>query len=170
MNHWVSVCLVAVICSGVVAVLGTLALQALRAQPLARSLTTLVLVPVTAVALGVTVAAISMFLMSDDLYVTLVVVTVSGALALLAAAALSQPYADAGRRLRESARHLGEPWYSSAGEVPTAELSALARDLDLTHTRLVESRNRERALEASRRELIAWSATTCGRPWPASGR
>src|SRR3954469_9282058 len=156
MNHWVAVCLVAVICSGAVAVIGTLVLQALRAQPLTRSLTTLVLLPVTAVALGVTVAAVSMFLMSDDLYVTLVVVAVSAALALLAAAALSRPYAEAGRRLRESARHLGEPWYTSAGEVPTAELAALARALGVSHTRLIEWAERERALEASRRELIAW--------------
>src|SRR4051812_31751517 len=155
MNHWVAVCLVAVICSGAVAVIGTLVLQALRAQPLARSLTTLVLVPVTAVALGVTVAAISMFLMSDDLYVTLVVVTVSGALALLAAAALSQPYADAGRRLRESARHLGEPWYTSAGQVPTAELGAPARDLDASHQRLLDSPDRGRALGARPPQLIA---------------
>lgn len=156
MNHWLAVCLVAVGCSAVVALLGTAALRALRRQPLARSLTTLVLVPVTAVALGVSVAAVSMFLMAEDLYVTLVVVGVSAVLALLAAAALSTPYADAGRRLRESARHLGEPWYVSAGEAPTAEMSALARDLDASHQRLVDSRERERALESSRRELIAW--------------
>jgi signal transduction histidine kinase len=155
-NHWVAVCLVAVVCSGTVAVVGTLALRSLRSQPLARSLSTLVLLPVTAVALGVTVAAVSMFLMADDLYLTLVVVAVSAALSLLAAAALSRPYADAGRRLRESARHLGEPWYLSPGAVPTAELSALAQDLDASHQRLLESRERERALESSRRELIAW--------------
>jgi signal transduction histidine kinase len=40
--------------------------------------------------------------------------------------------------------------------VPTAELAALSRDLDASHQRLIESRDRERALEASRRELIAW--------------
>jgi signal transduction histidine kinase len=40
--------------------------------------------------------------------------------------------------------------------VPTAELAALGRDLDASHQRLVDSRDRERALEASRRELIAW--------------
>jgi signal transduction histidine kinase len=40
--------------------------------------------------------------------------------------------------------------------VPTAELAALGHDLDASHQRLVDSRDRERALEASRRELIAW--------------
>ncbi|HSP39211.1 MAG TPA: HAMP domain-containing sensor histidine kinase [Frankiaceae bacterium] len=156
MNHWVAVCLVAVVCSAAVAVVGTVALRVLRRQPLARSLLVLVLVPVTVVALGMTVAAVSMFLTSADLYVTLLVVGMSAVLALLAAAALSQPYADAGRRLRESARHLGEPWYTSPGAVPTAELTALAGDLDASHQRLIDSRDRERALEASRRELIAW--------------
>ncbi len=156
MNHWLAVCLVAVACSSLVAAVALMGLRTWRTRPLKRAVTTLVLVPVTAVALGVSVAAVSMFLMADDLYVTLVVVGVSAVLALLAAAALSRPYAEAGRRLRESARHLGEPWYTSAGAVPTAELGALARDLDASHQRLVDSRDRERALEASRRELIAW--------------
>jgi signal transduction histidine kinase len=40
--------------------------------------------------------------------------------------------------------------------VPTAELAGLAQDLDDSHQRLIDSRERERALESSRRELIAW--------------
>lgn len=40
--------------------------------------------------------------------------------------------------------------------MPTAELAALARTLDATHVRLVAARDREHALEASRRELVAW--------------
>lgn len=38
----------------------------------------------------------------------------------------------------------------------TAELDDLRRELTMTATRLAESRDRERALERSRRELVAW--------------
>jgi len=38
----------------------------------------------------------------------------------------------------------------------TAELEDLSRELALTSARLAESRDRERALERSRRELVAW--------------
>ena len=39
---------------------------------------------------------------------------------------------------------------------PTAELAELGRELAATSAKLAESRERERALEASRRELVAW--------------
>ena len=38
----------------------------------------------------------------------------------------------------------------------TAELEAVSRELAATSARLAESRDRERALEASRRDLVAW--------------
>jgi signal transduction histidine kinase len=37
-----------------------------------------------------------------------------------------------------------------------AELAELSTELELTHERLTQARTRERALEASRRELVAW--------------
>ena len=43
-----------------------------------------------------------------------------------------------------------------AGGLATAELDALSRELANTAARLNESRERERALERSRRELVAW--------------
>jgi signal transduction histidine kinase len=61
---------------------------------------------------------------------------------------------DVGRRLR----HLGtsyEPAARSNGSVP-AELAALTDELEMTRKRLAASSQRERALEASRRELVAF--------------
>ncbi|MDP9094227.1 MAG: HAMP domain-containing histidine kinase [Actinomycetota bacterium] len=70
----------------------------------------------------------------------------------------------AARRLTKDRRELSKAVTDlSEGRVPslngrrlTAELEAVRRDLSATARRLAVSRSREQALEASRRELVAW--------------
>jgi signal transduction histidine kinase len=59
--------------------------------------------------------------------------------------------------LREAASALirGEPYIGPSG-TPTAELEALAGELEAAYAKLDEARKHERAIEESRRELISW--------------
>jgi signal transduction histidine kinase len=59
--------------------------------------------------------------------------------------------------LRAAANALtrGEPYVGPIG-TPSAELEALAAELEAAHSKLDEARRHDRAIEESRRELIAW--------------
>ncbi|ADP82153.1 sensor histidine kinase [Pseudofrankia inefficax] len=147
---------IALACSAVAALTGVPLLRLLRARPLWATAAVLCVVPVLAVAAGVIGTARAMFLSHHDLRVVLIVVAVSAVVAAAVAVGLGRPLVAATSLLTRSADTLGEPVYRHAGRLPTAELTTLADTLDATHLRLVESRGRERALEASRRELVAW--------------
>jgi signal transduction histidine kinase len=61
------------------------------------------------------------------------------------------------RALTLAARSFGDGGDFAAPTGPAnAELAALSRELAATSAKLAESRDRERALESSRRELVAW--------------
>ena len=61
------------------------------------------------------------------------------------------------RELTEAARSFGDGGaFAAPGAPATAELEALSRELAATSARLARSREREQALETSRRELVAW--------------
>jgi signal transduction histidine kinase len=147
---------IALACSSAAALTGVPVLRLLRARSLRATALVLCVVPVLAVAIGVTVTARAMFLSHHDLRVVLMVVAVSAVIALVAATWLGRPVVAATGTLTRAADTLGDPSYLPAARVPTAELTALRHTLDATHVRLVEARERERALEASRRELVAW--------------
>jgi len=121
-----------------------------------------VLVSVAIVATFASVAAVygntrAMFLRSDDAFATIAVAVVAGTLAALAAARSARTFA----RDRESVQAAVQAL--RAGTVPaedgrrlSGELQQLHAELAETARTLTESRERERALEASRRELVAW--------------
>src|SRR5690349_1207726 len=69
-----------------------------------------------------------------------------------------------GRRITKTSRALAKAvqsvgdsgvYVAPKGTLP-AELQNLSSELTVTHERLTQARSRERALEASRRELVAW--------------
>lgn len=61
------------------------------------------------------------------------------------------------RALTLAARSFGDGGdFAAPDGAATAELAALSRELQATSAKLAESRDRERALESSRRELVAW--------------
>ncbi|WP_077063682.1 HAMP domain-containing sensor histidine kinase [Streptomyces sp. MP131-18] len=138
-------------------VAGALVLAAVRRRSVAVSLAVLIGVTVGALLAGTLSVAWAMFLSAHDLAVV-VTVGLTGALAATATALLLGRWViGAHRALERSAHALGEggAFAPPAGPMP-AELASLAHRLAEADARLAASRERERALETSRRELVAW--------------
>ncbi|HWC37014.1 MAG TPA: ATP-binding protein [Acidimicrobiales bacterium] len=123
---------------------------------------------VAAVGAGVLVAASQMFINGEDLAALLVVLPAAGTVGIVAALMLGHHVGSASRSLAGLVRRLEDDgpageWGGSdggsgrrgSGEL-AGELAGLARELAATQARLAESRARAQAVEASRRELVAW--------------
>ncbi|MDN3021399.1 HAMP domain-containing sensor histidine kinase [Streptomyces sp. S.PB5] len=137
--------------------LGAGALWLLRRRSLTVSLTVVAAVAVTAMLAGTLAVAQAMFLSGHDLSVVTTVVAMAAVVSLATALILGRWVVARSRELAVAARSFGDGGDFSAPHGPaTAELEALSRELAATSARLAESRNRERALETSRRELVAW--------------
>jgi signal transduction histidine kinase len=146
------------------ALVGWIALRLLRGRSLRASLFASAATAVLAVVAGALIASRAMFISSHDAGVVLVV-SLSGAfVTLVLAFLLGRSLADDSRALSSALQALGDGERSAprraadAAEPPlaTRELAALSRELAATSAKLTESRDRERALERSRRELVAW--------------
>jgi signal transduction histidine kinase len=81
---------------------------------------------------------------------------VAGIVSLVFALLVSRHAVRASADIQESARELGETGRFTAVSDAPAELDALARQLEDAVERVASARERERTLEASRRELVAW--------------
>jgi signal transduction histidine kinase len=140
-----------------VSALGWLVLRSLRRQPIGVQALVVALTALVATVAGVVAAARAMFISSHDLHVLLVVVVMSAAVAAGAALQLGRTIDRGTRHVTQLTRQLGdgEPLAPSPPGHP-GELDLLARQLADVSVRLDESRQRERALDTSRRELIAW--------------
>ena len=139
-----------------VALLGLLLLRLLRRRSMVLSLTVVALVSVGAVLAGAIGTAAAMFLSDHDLQVLLVVVAVAGSVGVATAVVLGRAVVAGSRALGVAAAGIGDGRYTPAGGPLSAELAHLDRQLAETSSRLEASRERERALESSRRELVAW--------------
>ncbi|OQR61447.1 two-component sensor histidine kinase [Streptomyces maremycinicus] len=137
--------------------LGALALWLLRRRSFTASLTVVAAVAVTAMLAGTLAVAQAMFLSGHDLSVVTTVVAMAAVVSLVTAHLLGRWVVARSRELTRAARSFGDGGAFTAPAGPTtAELDALSRELAATSGKLAESRDRERALEASRRELVAW--------------
>jgi len=141
-----------------VAGLGALILWRFRRRSLRLTVIVVGIVPMAAALAAVLQSVQAMFISAHDSLVVLWALAFSALLGLAMSVLLghwiSVGSRDVGRRLR----HLGtsyEPVVGSTGSVP-AELAALTDELEMTRQRLAASRERERALVASRRELVAF--------------
>ena len=164
-----------------VGVIGLGLLRVLRGRSLRLKLYAVAVFTVLAMVAGVLAAAQAMFLSQHDFGVALIVCIAAGLVAMAMAIPLARGVTADSHALRDALRALGEtePEYdydraargngrhaaassaldhADAKPVPlaTAELDDLRRELTTTAARLAESRDRERALERSRRELVAW--------------
>ncbi|WP_338693564.1 HAMP domain-containing sensor histidine kinase [Streptomyces sp. Q6] len=138
-------------------VLGAVALLALRRRSLTVSLTVVASVAVTAMLAGTLTVAWAMFLNSHDLGVVTTVVAMAAVVSLATALLLGRWVVARSHALTLAARTFGEGGdFAAPLEPATAELAALTRELQSTSVKLAASRDRERALEASRRELVSW--------------
>ena len=112
---------------------------------------------VAAVALGAIVASRAMFISQHDLSALAVVLVASGSIGVALALVLGHRISDARRSLAAVTRRIGEGDFSPSTKRPApAEFGALADELEQMSERLQRAQQRERALEASRRELVAW--------------
>ncbi|MEU6079989.1 HAMP domain-containing sensor histidine kinase [Streptomyces sp. NPDC047108] len=137
--------------------LGALALRVLRGRSVAVALTVVAGVAVTAMLAGTLAVAWAMFLSAHDLTVVTTVVGMAAVVSLAVALLLGRWVVARSNELARAARSFGEGGrFAAPGGEATAELAQLSRELEATSARLAESRERERALDASRRELVAW--------------
>lgn len=137
--------------------LGAGVLYVVRGCSLGVQATVASLTTVAAVGAGALSAARAMFLSGEALEALVVVMIAAGTVGMIAALILGGRVRAASGALGAAARRIGtEDWQGSAGMPPTRELAGLARELEAMSVRLEEARGRERALDASRRELIAW--------------
>jgi signal transduction histidine kinase len=141
-----------------VGVIGRIVLGRARSPRLARQVVVVVLVGLAGTLLGAIVAARAMFVSTHDLKALVIVLIGAGTIAVLGAMRLGDDVDRASRSLGEATRRIG-----SERAAPTAvdgsapqELARLAAELDAMEVRLDEARQRERRIEQSRRELVAW--------------
>ncbi len=151
------IALLAFLGAAVAGLLGALALRLLRRRSLVVVLTVVAAVAVLAMLLGTLAVAWEMFLSRHDLNVVVIVVAMAAAVSLPTALLLGRWVVARSVALTEAARSFGEGGtFPVPAQAATAELTALSAELEASSARLAESRNRERALEHSRRELVAW--------------
>ncbi len=139
---------------------GGLVLLALRRRSVQVQVIAACLTVVVATAAGAIAAASAMFISAHDLRALLVVLAAAGLVAVVMAVALGRRIAAATRSLSAFAVRLGTtaPDGSTATLVSDdpVELQRLRTDLEEMSRRLEQARESERALESSRRELVAW--------------
>jgi len=132
-------------------------LKLVRKRSLRDSAVVVALTPVLTVVVASIVATIAMFLSTEQFGVLVATVLFAGCGGVVTSLVLARSIMRGSNALRAAAGALsrGEPYVAPAG-TPSAELDALARDLEIAHARLHEARVKERDIEESRRELIAW--------------
>jgi signal transduction histidine kinase len=150
--------LIAAGCTSAVGLAGTGVIRLLRRASLRLSIQASGTVPVLAIVAGTLGTAEAMFLSQHDLGVVIMVCVIAGVVASAFSWLLGRQVASGGAALRRAARSLGD----EAGRfrppaLPlAAEFAALSQELTDTSAKLAASRARERALEQSRRQLVAW--------------
>ncbi len=131
-----------------------------RARPrtFAVQIALVAVVPLAAALLATFLGARAMFFSAHDEAALVILLLGAGTVALVTALVLGSRIARSGESLVQAARALGDGdrLAAPAQGYGSAELDALARELDESARRLGEARRREQALDASRRELIAW--------------
>ncbi|MFE0173273.1 sensor histidine kinase [Streptomyces sp. NPDC059002] len=137
--------------------LGALALRLLRHRSLVVALTVVAAVAILAMLAGTLSVAWEMFLSPHDLTVVTIVVAMAAVVSLATALLLGRWVVARSKALALAARTFGDGGSFAAPPEPgSAEFAELTRELEATSAKLAESREREQALESSRRELVAW--------------
>jgi signal transduction histidine kinase len=136
---------------------GVALLYALRGRSIAVQQAVVSGATVLATVAGIIAITIKMLIGDHDRSVALTVTAIGGLVGLGVSLLLGHRLIGGSRALLKSVRHAGDGggFTPPAGRLP-AELAELSDELSTAYRRLDASRARERALEASRRELVAW--------------
>jgi signal transduction histidine kinase len=158
MSAQLQMILIAAGCAGAVGTIGVGALRLFRRASLRLSLLAAGGIAVLAVVAGTLGTANAMFISQHDLRVVGMVCVVAGLVAFGFSWLLGRQVETSSLELRQAARSLGQDGagFSSPAGPMASELAALSRELTLTAAKLQESRERERRMELSRRQLVAW--------------
>jgi signal transduction histidine kinase len=158
MSPQAQVVLIAAGCTGVVGVTGMGVIWLLRRASLRLSLQAAGAITVLAVVAGTLGTAHAMFISQHDLGVVSVVCVVAGLVAFGFAWLQGRQVEAGSLALRQAARSLGQEGtgFSPPSGPMAAELAGLSRELTATASKLQESRDRERRMDQSRRQLVAW--------------
>lgn len=156
MAETLSIAAVTLIWAGLVGALGVLFTRSARRARLTVLVPAIAALSVAVVLAGVIGSAQAMFLSAHDLRVVLVVCAVAGIFAVGLAVGLGRMVLAGTAALGMAARQLGDGAAVSLKEPPpTAELARLGAELSRASQRLGQAREREQAIEASRRALVA---------------
>lgn len=139
-----------------VGLLGTALLRLMPQAAFFVQMSVVVVAGVGAVAAGALAASAKMLLPAEDLPSFVVVIASAGTVGALVSLTLSRRVRAAQISLTAAARRLADGSEPAAGAPPIREFAALAADLEETRRRLAESRERERRLDAARRDLMTW--------------
>ena len=141
-------------------VIGAIALRVLRGRPMGAQIGALTCSSIVAVLAGAYAASRAMFISQHDLTALTVVLIAAGTVAIAGGFVLGSRVGGASRALVAAARRIGDDDDTDPGgpfeRNAPVELADLATELAATRDRLVEARENQRALEGSRRELVAW--------------
>ena len=136
-----------------VGVIGLAVLRLVRARPMSVQFAVVAVATVCAIVAGIIAITLRMFISSHDRDVALTVVAVAGLVGFGVAVVLGRRLTRANRALVAAVR--AESFIAPKQALP-AELAELSRELEAAYGRLADAHDREKALEASRRELVAW--------------
>jgi signal transduction histidine kinase len=140
----------------VVTSLGILALKLLAARSVGVMVLVVVVVAVLCSMIGMSIIAYRM-LSGANQDVVLDLMAIAGLAAFAVALVIGQQVTKASRALSGAVRGVGDDGvYVAPDRTLPAELAELSDGFATAHERLSSARARERALEASRRELVAW--------------
>ncbi|GAA3787799.1 HAMP domain-containing sensor histidine kinase [Sphaerisporangium flaviroseum] len=141
----------------VIAGLGLALLWLLRGRSIGIMLAVVAVVTVAATLAGVVAITIEMIIDGHPKNVVLTVVGVAGLVGLGVAMVVARQVVAASRRLVAAVEAVSpsSDFVPASGRLP-AELETISRALEQAYERLREGRERERALEGARRELVAW--------------
>jgi signal transduction histidine kinase len=146
-----------IVLSVVVTFLGIGLLRALASKSIGLMLTLTVGVSVVCSLLGVGVIAWLMMGTDSDRDVMLDLMSIAGLAGFAVAMFVGRRIIRASHELSSAVQNVAESGVYIAPQMTLpAELAELSTELTQTHERLTQARTRERALEASRRELVAW--------------
>jgi signal transduction histidine kinase len=139
------------------AVAGLLSVRLLARRSMATLLFVVAAVVIVSSAVGVGVVAQQMLVSTEDRNVVLVVVVLAALAGFAVALIVGHRVTKASRILVDAVQDVGSIGYYEPPDARLpAEFAAVSEELAQAHEKLAESRTRERALEASRRELVAW--------------
>ncbi|MDL9979399.1 sensor histidine kinase [Microbacterium sp. ASV49] len=150
---------IALLCGVVVGLVGLVALRLARRAPMVVQVSVVVLTGMLSVVAGMVAVARAMFLSSHDLLVSLWVAGIAAVVALAVAVVLAVTFVRQARQVRRMAAIVGEQQATDASDSALdggSELAAVAAELARTSRRLEDARAEVAALDASRREFVAW--------------